>query len=54
VLYVNSAMAELCGEQDDWNIPCSDDENYGVQGKVSEFLCIQFRYSELVLVFVLY
>ncbi|PSN50912.1 PAXIP1-associated glutamate-rich protein 1 [Blattella germanica] len=26
-------MGELSGEQDDWNVPCSDDENYGVQGK---------------------
>jgi hypothetical protein len=23
-------MAESSSEQDDWNIPCSDDENYGV------------------------
>jgi hypothetical protein len=32
-------MAELSGEQDDWNVPCSDDENYGVQGKVGIYFC---------------
>ncbi|XP_069683641.1 PAXIP1-associated glutamate-rich protein 1 [Periplaneta americana] len=26
-------MGELTGEQDEWNIPCSDDENYNAQGK---------------------
>ncbi|KAJ9589613.1 hypothetical protein L9F63_017198 [Diploptera punctata] len=26
-------MSELSGDQEDWNIPCSDDENYGAQGK---------------------
>ncbi|PNF22854.1 hypothetical protein B7P43_G16599 [Cryptotermes secundus] len=26
-------MSELSGGQDDWNVPCSDDENYGVRGK---------------------
>ena len=31
-------MGELSGEQEEWNIPCSDDENYGVQqGKVIYF-----------------
>jgi hypothetical protein len=32
-------MAEMPGEQDDWNVPCSDDENYGVQGKVGVYFC---------------
>lgn len=35
---INSVMGELSGEQD-WNVPCSDDENYGVQGKVSIYFC---------------
>jgi hypothetical protein len=32
-------MGELAGEQDGWNVPCSDDENYGVQGKVGINFC---------------
>jgi hypothetical protein len=32
-------MTQLSGEQNDWNIPCSDDENYGVQGEVSINFC---------------
>jgi hypothetical protein len=31
-------MTDVRCEQD-WNVPCSDDENYGVQGKVSINFC---------------
>lgn len=39
LLYVSSEMVELSGKQDEWNLPCSDDENYGVEGKVSVNFC---------------
>lgn len=26
-------MTDVSCEQNDWNVPCSDDENYGVNGK---------------------
>jgi hypothetical protein len=32
-------MAELSGEKNDWNVPCSDDENLGLQGKVGIYFC---------------
>jgi hypothetical protein len=32
-------MSEVSYQQDDWNVPCSDDENYGVHGKVSINFC---------------
>jgi hypothetical protein len=41
-------MAELPGEQDDWNVPCSDDENYGVQGKVGIYFCAAYLLSYLL------
>jgi hypothetical protein len=35
-------MTQLSGEQGDWNVPCSDDENYGVQEKVDIYYCALF------------
>jgi hypothetical protein len=32
-------MTDVSCQQDDWNVPCSDDENYGVNGKVSINFC---------------
>jgi hypothetical protein len=33
-------MTDVSCQQDDWNVPCSDDENYGVHGKVSINFCV--------------
>jgi hypothetical protein len=32
-------MTDVSCQQDDWNVACSDDENYGVHGKVSINFC---------------
>lgn len=37
--YMNWVMTDVSCQQDDWNVPCSDDENYGVHGKVSINFC---------------